>query len=353
MMKKEQPLVGVKELAKLAGVSIGTIDRVLHDRPGVAAKTKEKVLALLAEHDYQPNMIARALSNRKSRHLVALIPLDSPESAYWQSPLQGIEKAVHEIKSYSFHVEVLFFDQNDRLSFMLQVDKLTKMDFDGLVLAPMFNVEAEPLIQYCDEHKIPYVFLNSDIPAVKNKAYYGPDLFQSGCMLAQMSKYLVHADEEILLVHISKEMERQHHLLRKEEGILHYMQTHKMKHKLHKVQIRDTDYQTIQKSLQKVLSTREIRLIVVTNSRVSSVACFLEEYKREDIYLLGFDYLPDNIAYLAKGVIDFLICHKPIAQGYQSVMSLFYMLEHNLTPEKMNYMPIDVISKENYRYYEN
>lgn len=352
-MKKEQPLIGVKELAKLAGVSIGTIDRVLHDRPGVAAKTKEKVLALLAEHNYQPNMIARALSSRKSRRIVALIPLDSPESAYWKSPLQGIQKAIQEIKSYSFQVEVLFFDQNDRLSFMEQVGQLTKMDFDGLVLAPMFNVESGPIFHYCDTHKIPYVFLNSDIPEVKNKAYYGPDLFQSGCMLAQMSKYLIQAHEEILVVHISKEMERQHHLLRKEEGILHYMQANKMENKLHKLHIRDTDYRSIETSLHDVLSRNGIRLILVTNSRVSSVARFLEDNKIEDVYLLGFDYLPDNVAYLEKGFIDFLVCHKPIAQGYQSVMSLFYLMEHNLIPKKMNYMPIDVISKENYRYYEN
>jgi len=352
-MKEEQPLVGVKELARLAGVSIGTIDRVLHDRPGVAAKTKAKVLAVLAEHDYKPNMIARALSSRKTKQIVVLIPKDSPESAYWQSPLQGVEKASAEIQPYSFQIDLRLFDQNDRLSFIEQVEALMEQEFDGLVLAPMFRVESHPLFTYCDAHAIPYVFLNSDIPNVNNKAYFGPDLFQSGCMAAQLIKYLVQPSDEILLVHISKEMEMQHHLLRKEEGVLQYMESKGMRQQLHKLLIRDTDYATIESSLQTALSNTAIRLILVTNSRVSSVARFLEAHNHSDIRLLGFDYLPDNIAYLEKEVIDFLFCHKPIAQGYQAVMSLFHLLENNHIPEKINYMPIDVISKENYPYYEN
>jgi len=172
-------------------------------------------------------------------------------------------------------------------------------------------------------------------------------------MLAQLTKYIVAADDEILLVHISKEMEPQHHLIRKEEGVLHFMKTNQMKNKVIKLEVRDTDYPTIEASLQKVLNSSGIRMILVTNSRVSSVARFLEVNKMNDISLLGFDYLPNNIEYLEKGIIDFLICHKPISQGYLSVMSLFHLIEHNKLSTKINYMPIDIISKENYQYYEN
>lgn len=352
-MKKDATFVGVKELAKLAQVSIGTIDRVLHNRPGVATKTKERVLAVLAEHDYQPNLIARALSSRKNKLIMVLIPKDSPESAYWQFPLQGIEKGAQEILAYSFQLQVCLFDQNDRESFIDISAGLVGKSFDGLIIAPMFRKESQPLFDYCEKKGIPYVFINSDIPEAGNVSYFGPDLFQSGCMAAQLIKYLIKPSEEILLVHISKEMEMQHHLLRKEEGVLHYMEANKMHQRLHKILIRDTDYETIKKILDKELSNPSIRLLFVTNSRVASVARVLEEKKCENILLLGFDYLPDNINYLKKGVIDFLFCHKPIAQGFLSVMSLFYLLEHNKIPQRVNHMSIDVISKENYCYYEN
>ncbi|SUJ30578.1 Maltose operon transcriptional repressor [Sphingobacterium spiritivorum] len=352
-MKKDNSLVGIKELAKLANVSIGTIDRVLHGRPGVAAKTKERVLAVLQEHDYQPNMIARALASRKARRIVVLIPSASPESAYWKAPLEGIRTAGSEILRYSFTLDVLLFDQNDRHSFIPLATQLLEEDFDALVLAPMFHQEAQPLLQHCDENKIPYVFINSDIPGSDSAAYFGPDLFQSGCMSAQLINYISNPADEILLVHISREMEMQHHLLRKEEGLLQYMQDNGMKQKLHKLIIRDTAYSAIEQALTEQLKDTTIKVLFVTNSRVASVARFIEEQQIAGICLIGFDYLPDNIAYLEKGIIDFLLCHKPIAQGYKSVMSLFQLLEAQQEPQKINYMPIDIISKENYRYYEN
>lgn len=352
-MKKDSTSIGVKELAKLANVSIGTIDRVLHDRPGVALKTKERVLAVLATHNYQPNLIARSLANRNTKRVVVIIPKESLESAYWKFPLQGVEHAAVEIRPYNFLVDVQLFDQNDRQSFIDLTNEVLRSDFDGLVVAPMFHLESQPLFQHCDQNGIPYVFLNSDIPDVNSTAYFGPDLFQSGCMAGQLMRYLLRADDEILLVHISKEMETQHHLLRKEEGLLHYMDTHRMHQKLHKVMIRETDYHTIETEMEKVLSHGAIRLVFVTNSRVASVARFMEERKLNDLCLIGFDYLPDNIVYLEKGIVDFLVCHKPIAQGYKSVMSLFRLLESKIIPEKVNHMPIDIISKENYRYYEN
>lgn len=352
-MKKDSTSIGVKELAKLANVSIGTIDRVLHDRPGVALKTKERVLAVLATHNYQPNLIARSLANRKTTRVVAIIPKESLESAYWKFPLQGIEQAALEIQPYNFLVDVQFFDQNDRQSFIDLTNELLRSDFDAVVVAPMFHAESQLLFEHCDKNEIPYVFLNSDIPDVKSVAYFGPDLFQSGCMAGQLMRYLLGTYDEILLVHISKEMETQHHLLRKEEGLLHYMDMYGMGQKLHKLMIRDTDYQTIEAEMEKVLSNQAIRLVFVTNSRVASVARYIEERRLNDLCLIGFDYLPDNITYLEKGVVDFLVCHKPIAQGYKSIMSLFRLLESKIVPEKINYMPIDIISKENYRYYEN
>ena len=53
----------IKMIAERAGVSIGTVDRVLHDRPYVKAEVRERVLAVMAELDYRPNRMAR---DRKS-----------------------------------------------------------------------------------------------------------------------------------------------------------------------------------------------------------------------------------------------------------------------------------------------
>lgn len=58
--------VRIKDIAKLSGFSIGTVDRVLHNRGEVAADTKEKILKIARELDYKPNIVAQALTTKSS-----------------------------------------------------------------------------------------------------------------------------------------------------------------------------------------------------------------------------------------------------------------------------------------------
>ena len=55
----ETDRITVKEVARLAGVSIGTVDRVLHDRGGVSAETKSRIDEIITSLGYEPNLIAR------------------------------------------------------------------------------------------------------------------------------------------------------------------------------------------------------------------------------------------------------------------------------------------------------
>ena len=54
--------IRIKDIAERAGVSVGTVDRVLHERPNVSKTAREKVEKALAEMDYQPNVYASALA---------------------------------------------------------------------------------------------------------------------------------------------------------------------------------------------------------------------------------------------------------------------------------------------------
>ena len=57
---------GVHDIARLAKVSIGTVDRALHGRPGISLATRERILRIARKVGYTPNPTARALSVRRS-----------------------------------------------------------------------------------------------------------------------------------------------------------------------------------------------------------------------------------------------------------------------------------------------
>ena len=346
---------GVKEIARRANVSIGTVDRVLHNRTGVSTTTKNKILAIMKDLDYQPNILARRLASKKVLRFASLIPAVSTETEFWDAPGKGIEMAEAEIKQFGIVIDKYFYDQNDKASFVKQTKNILKTEIDGILVAPIFIEESLAFSKLCNLKKIPQVFINSDIPNESRLSYIGPDLFQSGHLSAHMVNYLVKEGDKILIVNISKEIDSYHHLSRKEEGFRAYFKNHERQVRIVKTDITpETDYLSVAKRLTEVLSEHtDVKAIFVTNSRVFSVAQFLEKTNQEHIFLVGYDFLPQSIEHLKKGVIDFLICQKPQEQGYKGIMALYQSVVLNGEIEPTYYMTIDIITKENYKSYRN
>lgn len=347
--------IGVKEIAKRANVSTGTVDRVINNRTGVSKATKNKILAIMKDLDYQPNILARRLASKKLLRFASLIPAISTETEFWAAPIKGIEMAEAEIKQFGIVIDKYFYDQNDKQSFVKQTKNILKTAIDGVLVAPIFIEESLAFSKLCNLKKIPQVFINSDIPNESRLSYIGPDLFQSGYLSAHMVNYLVRKGDKILIVNISKEIDSYHHLMRKEEGFRSYFKDHEKKVRIVKTDITpETDYTSVSKKLTEVFKEHtDVKTIFVTNSRVFSVAQFLEKTNQEDIFLVGYDFLPQSIEYLKKEVIDFLICQKPQEQAYKGIMALYQNVVLNADIEATQYMPIDIITKENYKSYRN
>lgn len=74
--------IRIKDIAERAGVSVGTVDRVIHKRPNVSVDALQKVEKALKEMNYQPNVYASALAYNKSYTFYILLPKHASE-AYW------------------------------------------------------------------------------------------------------------------------------------------------------------------------------------------------------------------------------------------------------------------------------
>lgn len=347
---------GVKEIARRAKVSIATVDRVIHNRDGVSKNTREKILKIIEDINYRPNIIASRLASRKLYNIAVLIPRVSEETDYWQAPLKGIARAAQELHEFGIRTHHHLFDLNNKASFEQAVDKLlaTADKVDAVLLAPMFNEESVRFLQYCREQAWPFVLINSDIPEQESLCYIGPELRQSGYLAAHLMRYATGDEDQLLIVNISHELDMHHHLLRKEEGFRACFADHQARNTIHKLDIHQTDYDSVQMHLNRVLHEYpDIRAVFTTNSRVSTVARFLESSGKSDLLLVGYDFLSENLEHLKRGTIDFLMCQKPEEQGYRAIMTLYRHLVLSARVEKTHYMPIDIITRENYQFYSN
>ena len=354
-MEEQNKLTGVKEIARRANISLATVDRVIHNRGGVSKKTKEKIELIIKELNYQPNILARRLASPKKIKLATLIPHVSEETSFWESPYQGILVAEAEIRQYGVEIEKYFFNLNDKETFIHQAELILQRQFDGILIAPLFIKESIRFISALQERNIPFVFINSDIPDYNSLSYFGPDLYHSGYVVAHLIGYLVKEGSRILIVNIAKEIENNHPLLRIEKGFRHYISENQKVYNILEVKIKQTNYTAVETSISNVLKREgKVDVIFVTSSRVFTVANYLDKNGiGKETILIGFDFLDENVKYLQNGTIDFLVCHKPQEQAYKGINILFQHLVSDVNIEKESLMPIDIITKENARFYKD
>lgn len=348
---KNEKTVGVKEIARRANVSIATVDRVIHNRTGVSPKTRSKIEEIIKELNYQPNILASRLASGKVFDIAVLIPMGSEETDFWDAPLRGIKRAEAEIRQYGIRIQTFLFDLNDRNSFTEQGRLIHERSFDGILLSPSFVNEAIEFVKICKTRNIPYVFVDTNIKEHNSLSYIGPHLFQSGYLGAKLCTLGANNSNKVMMVNISKEINN-YNYLQIEEGFKGYCKDHNKPMEIVRLDIQQSDYLSVAKELAKSFRSHpDLSVVFVTKSRVFLVARYLEEYNIKNVHLVGYDFLKENVEYIRKGIIDFLICHKPEEQGYKGIMSLYHHLTLSLPVDKIYFMPIDIITKENHEFY--
>lgn len=337
----------------MAGVSAGTIDRVIHNRGEVSDITRNKVIRIIKESHYVPDILARTLASKKIFRFAVLFPKENPDSSFWSKPLIGVNKALKEVGHYGIVGEKYLFDQFNRTSFKRQTEKIIQQEPDAILIAPFYHEETTGLIENCNKRNIPYVFVNSDFQDNGKLSFIGQDSKQSGYLAARLMNYSIETGSRILIVNISKVPDNHKHILNRQTGFESYFQENsKQKTDILVHNIKDMDKNSVDNSLHEIfLRSSGIKGVFVTNSKVHKIARFIEENKLENLRLIGYDLTEENIKYVEENIIDFLINQRPVEQGYGGIMTLFNHFVLNKRVKKEQHLPIDIITKENYKFY--
>lgn len=352
-MTKTKGKIRIKDIAEKAGISIGTVDRVLHNRGEVKEETRKKVMDIIDEMGYTPNLLAKSLASKKTHHFIAIIPDASDNNPYWRKPMDGILKGASEIKDYNATVETLFFNATDKISFNKACRKSLKVNPAGVVLDPVFKQESYEFTQQLDQQNIPYVYVDTDLEKGNNLSYFGQNAKQSGRVAAKLFNNCLIENSKILILKLANKGVISHHLQKREEGFIEYFnESNSCSCEIESANIDLLEEGQPGKALQSIFNRKsDVKGIFVPNSRVFHVANWLLKNNKADVFLLGYDLIDQNIEYLNKGVIDYLIGQKPEEQGYNSVLSLFNHVVAKKDVEKTNYSAIDIIIKENIEFY--
>lgn len=145
--------ISLKDVARVAGVGLGTASRVLNNNPSVSEETRKLVLNAMKELNYQPNAIARSLKRNSTMSVGVMIPDIS--SAFFPEIVRGIEDVANE-KQYNIIICNTDLDfKKERVALNMFHEKKV----DGVLFVS--NTVSEETMNKFQEMDIPVVLIST------------------------------------------------------------------------------------------------------------------------------------------------------------------------------------------------
>lgn len=353
-MNKLPERIRIKDIARLANVSVGTVDRVIHGRSGVSEISRKRVEEILKQLDYQPNMYASALASNKKYSFACLLP-NHKEGEYWTDVEKGINEAVTTYSDFHISVHILYYDRYDFHSFINAGKSIIGQEPDGVIFAPTTPQYSKEFTDQLHELDIPYIYIDSNIQDIPPLAFFGQNSQQSGYFAARMLMLLAKEEKEIV---IFREMHEgiigSNQQERREIGFRQYMKEHHSP-----CHILDLDFHAEHHTENtQVLDNffhqhPNVKNGITFNSKAYVIGEYLKLRNRKNFNLIGYDLLDKNVACLKEENVSFLIAQQPELQGFNSIKALCDYLIFKKEVTSINYMPIDLLTKETIDYYRN
>ncbi|HLR21929.1 MAG TPA: LacI family DNA-binding transcriptional regulator, partial [Tissierellaceae bacterium] len=177
----------IKDVAKLAGVSISTVSRVINKSKPVSPEARRKVLHAIDELEYEPNEVARSLVRRKS-NLIGVI-VDDIGDYYVAQIVRGIEE-IGRMYNYDIILSSSYGSAETEMKFL---QLLRTKQVEGIILVS--EILNEELLEYVKELQVEFVYLN--------RFFAIPDLFtvslDNDGAIKKMMDYLANMGHENIL----------------------------------------------------------------------------------------------------------------------------------------------------------
>ncbi len=343
--------IRIKDIAKKAGVSEGTVDRVLHNRGKVSVKSTEKVRRVLKEINYTPNLIARTLGVNRNYRLVALTP-DPNLDPFWQQSFEGIKAGEAQLVQFGIHfnVEYSFYDPTKKETFQKAALEIFHSHPDGVLVAPLFYYASIPFFKELAEAKIPFILFNTHILEAKALSFIGQDLFKSGNLAAELVSIGQPANSTFAVVHINEDLPNSVHLVEKEKGFRDYFVSPGNSHTIKTYVLNNTDIESFQESVTKIFNDTFLAGIFITTSKAYLIAPIVKKIN-PTIRIVGYDLIKENMDCLNQGSIHFLINQNPMRQAKLGIQALANHLLFKKRIPSLHLFPLEIITPQNVSTY--
>ena len=328
------------EIAKLAGVSRATVGRVVNNAGDVNSETREKILAIMKEHDYHPNKAGQALVGRQKQIRIGCIIIKS-ENPFFHQLNEGILQKADEIKRYG--IEVLMrsveFEAAPQLAC---IDELLARNISALVIQPYMDKGICEKLLSIEKTGIPVVTVNTDMPDYQSSfCYVGNDFYICGKTAANLMQLFTGGRCAAGIITGFNKAKSHEDRVR---GFSDYLKDYPEMRIIDIQDNNDDDMESYYRAKTMLMEYPEINAMFLVAGGVYGACRAIRDISARTgrhITVISFDDVPATRDMVRNGTITATICQQPERQGRMALSVLFdYLIEGN--PPSSNRLYTDI-----------
>ena len=329
----------IKDVARLAGVSIGTVDRVVHNRGKVSVRNQQAVQSAIDSLGYRPSRIASALVKRRSGIKIGVC-ISDVESEFWAEAKHGVQLARESL--LPFGVEVLdvctnsyhFADQK------MAIQQLLAQGVNALILLPLQGKSSQ--LDALIPPEIPYATVIEDTPDSRRLFHVGPDNHGMGLLAGRLTSLYIGPGIRCVILAANRNMFGTQDRIC---GFEEFLAKHDPSSTVLDICDISLDserigYQNIYDMAEEQMKKHpDMNAFFVTNGLTQWAAAAVKNNKKQGkIQVFGFERTEMTATFIHEGIISATICQGPTQQWYNAIqiMNSYLAGEREITDPVFN-----------------
>ena len=334
---------GIKEIARQLGISIGTVDRALHNRSGVSAGTRARVLAMAELLDYQPNLAARNLKLNRGLRIAVHLP---EQIASFFDPLRaGVRAAMAVLPHIKLDVEFRSYARLGEGDVALLEQDLER-GFDGILLAPGMPAALEGVLHRFAAQNTAVMCVASDAPGSERTASITVDAATSGALAAELLGKLIRTEAAVAILTGNLNTFDHGEKLRGFSAMLQSAAPHLTLLPVIETHERTEEaYQAARALLQG--PRPPAGLYVSTANSLPVLRAVEESGLLGKMEIIATDLFAELVPYLEAGHVTATIYQRPFTQGKVALETMVRYLAEGVQPESCTRLAPHIILRSN------
>lgn len=340
--------ITIFDVAKLSGVSRGTVDRVVYGRGRVSQETADKVHKAIEELHYSVNINAASLASKQVHTFAYLIP-QYKSGEYWEEVDRGFKLASEQVTFCNLNLIPFYYDQTDIESYRRQADEIIKLAPRGVITNAVFKVAVHEFAEKLAEHNIKLAFIDNKYDDVDYLVYYGINPYKSGELGAHLLTNR-QKPSSIALVRLKRDADRYADPnAPRRHGLIDYITNHIPDCAIHTLFISGDDSQETDKAMSSFTEEHpDVKYFIITCSRLYLLKEWLRKNPDKDRMIVGYDNLEANLDVLKEGYADYLIVHDIAKQPQLLIDEFVKDVVRGMEPAtKNNYISLGIHTRYN------